>query len=747
MNDIEHNAYAPMLNSSHIDRARHNADEDRLRPVSTLGRGRDGSTAREWAGRPRIEGWEEKRTEGEDAEVEGTEIREEDVRELTRSTFRDQESALKARTRSKNGRTRAPTDTTLAQRASNSLDMLSVQPSSPPSSSILTHPPTHPPIPSGSNSGSLPAQSQIRENPEAINISTMKVSANDSEIPTREGISSSSGINNSLWQTDEYRREGSSTQTPNDGPQLQRSHSQRARERVREREKEMERERQRLRSRERHQQSSDDTFEPEVRYPSSHQTPIKAQAHTLDQLPTPPTSIDGHLPLQLNNINDGSFSRNHPNATIASILEANNDLIGAARERLRMIGSGEGTPHDVVDPSLAQLRQIDGIQPMQADVLNGASDIARGFTPGMVSPPPISRGPSISSSFQSSAIRPSVQTANLNPTFQGIPLSPPQSPPQPRTSMSPGISSIQSQRTRSKSRTRRPGTGSSVQSQKEGVSSKDGYNYKPPSSASSLDGQRSASLTGSIGRRLQKSSSSRPHVQTLVESPVDMFGSIEGDGIASELVDSDPFAKGEVERTDSCSVHSHSSHPSRPTTAQSRDAPPLPRPSTANSISAPIEVNSNKKSVSSSPVRRTRREGRLDNQSREAALAHERVLVVEEEDNQDTEKEEMQEPEPQPKPEPEPEKEPTFYPLEKHLSNVQLFCTLLPYLDFRDWCSLIAVNDGLRRSIEHRRDLREAVLEHFLVTVGYTRWRWDTKEHVMLTFRVLIFSILLLMFY
>ena len=55
---------------------------------------------------------------------------------------------------------------------------------------------------------------------------------------------------------------------------------------------------------------------------------------------------------------------------------------------------------------------------------------------------------------------------------------------------------------------------------------------------------------------------------------------------------------------------------------------------------------------------------------------------------------------------------------------------------------LTAVNDATRRSIEHKRELRETVLEHWLGnSAGYERWRWENKEVVQLTFRVRVLLI------
>ncbi|CAE6495638.1 unnamed protein product [Rhizoctonia solani] len=78
---------------------------------------------------------------------------------------------------------------------------------------------------------------------------------------------------------------------------------------------------------------------------------------------------------------------------------------------------------------------------------------------------------------------------------------------------------------------------------------------------------------------------------------------------------------------------------------------------------------------------------------------------------------------------------PKIYPLETHLNMPSLLAALLPYLSFRDWNALNALNAGLRRQLEETRALREEVLEYWLRGVGYARWKAQKREPLMLTLR------------
>lgn len=197
----------------------------------------------------------------------------------------------------------------------------------------------------------------------------------------------------------------------------------------------------------------------------------------------------------------------------------------------------------------------------------------------------------------------------------------------------------------------------------------------------------------------------------------------EQDGVS--LVDADPFAKGEIVRT--------------PASEMSSMTPPAP----------PFANASGRGSRPSSPAgdyfsSLSRRRGdRPDEKPRDAAQANlharsdgtetPRPLTSGDSEvvstNNANAEHDLVESQPEPV-------EPTFFPLERYLMNPDLLRALLPHIVFRDWSALMAINDALRRAIEHRRELREVVLEYFLRTAGYMSWQWSTKEHIMLTFRV-----------
>ncbi|KAL6300309.1 hypothetical protein BKA93DRAFT_802204 [Sparassis latifolia] len=78
-------------------------------------------------------------------------------------------------------------------------------------------------------------------------------------------------------------------------------------------------------------------------------------------------------------------------------------------------------------------------------------------------------------------------------------------------------------------------------------------------------------------------------------------------------------------------------------------------------------------------------------------------------------------------------KEPTYYPLARHLTDPTLLSALLPYLSFYEWCVVARVSKEVRTAVEDRRELTELVLERYLKTVGYTRWWWDGPDPLFLT--------------
>ncbi|EMD36597.1 hypothetical protein CERSUDRAFT_84779 [Gelatoporia subvermispora B] len=79
------------------------------------------------------------------------------------------------------------------------------------------------------------------------------------------------------------------------------------------------------------------------------------------------------------------------------------------------------------------------------------------------------------------------------------------------------------------------------------------------------------------------------------------------------------------------------------------------------------------------------------------------------------------------------EKEPTWYPLARHMTDPELLAGLLPYLSFYDWSSVSAVSKEIRRKLSGDRVLCEMVLERYLRTVGYARWAWPEPDPLTLS--------------
>jgi hypothetical protein len=79
-----------------------------------------------------------------------------------------------------------------------------------------------------------------------------------------------------------------------------------------------------------------------------------------------------------------------------------------------------------------------------------------------------------------------------------------------------------------------------------------------------------------------------------------------------------------------------------------------------------------------------------------------------------------------------------FYPLEKHVNDPGLLEELLAYLSFQEFMTLSSTSKRIRTMLEDRKDLRETVLERFLVTVGYRRWGFEVKEPLELTLKVCV---------
>ena len=79
-----------------------------------------------------------------------------------------------------------------------------------------------------------------------------------------------------------------------------------------------------------------------------------------------------------------------------------------------------------------------------------------------------------------------------------------------------------------------------------------------------------------------------------------------------------------------------------------------------------------------------------------------------------------------------------FYPLEKHINDPSLLEELLAYLSFHEFMALSSASKRIRTMLEDRKELREAVLDRYLATVGYTRWEFETKEPLELTLKVCV---------
>ncbi|KAI5122864.1 hypothetical protein M0805_003157 [Coniferiporia weirii] len=429
-------------------------------------------------------------------------------------------------------------------------------------------------------------------------------------------------------------------------------------------------------------------------YAEAGETP-RAHAH----IPTPPTSVDGDGNDDARTTIGGSLDTNGNFAPVlsSSVSVSSSENTDSKSETDRAngdINSALSLPDDRTSATDIISRDLDGPVSPAARIANGASSTDRH--------------------------RPVADTAES----VLAPLSPPQSPPQSRAPVLMPQPQHQSG-SRTKSKLRRPTTGDSARS------------YVPPSSASSSDyapqSAPSALMTFAARpaspRKLMKSQHARPlsMTQALPEN-----GAIEDDTPESGiLVDADPFAKDEIVRAPPPAA---TLSPAEPETMQ---ATPQPVPIHSQ---GPVTPPSHPRPDDYFSARIRRRGERLDKRPLEVEEALARVgkdVIVdtaepEPEPEPETKEEEA---EPEPESEPIPEAEPTFYPLDRHLMHPVLLGTLLPYLIFRDWCALTAVNDALRRAIEHRRELREVVLEHFLGTVGYLRWQASARESIMLTFR------------
>lgn len=79
------------------------------------------------------------------------------------------------------------------------------------------------------------------------------------------------------------------------------------------------------------------------------------------------------------------------------------------------------------------------------------------------------------------------------------------------------------------------------------------------------------------------------------------------------------------------------------------------------------------------------------------------------------------------------------FPLDIFLIQPGILSILLPYLSFYEWLVLASVTKKIRHVLTAKGDdeeLREAVLERFLMTVGYSRWVWSNHDPLVLTLEV-----------
>ena len=106
-----------------------------------------------------------------------------------------------------------------------------------------------------------------------------------------------------------------------------------------------------------------------------------------------------------------------------------------------------------------------------------------------------------------------------------------------------------------------------------------------------------------------------------------------------------------------------------------------------------------------------------------------------EEDTATADDESEPETEPETEPEPEPEHIP-LYTVDQLLSDPQILSSLLTFLSFYDWCVLSSLSKEIRILFVRTPELREAILERFLKTVGYSRWIWDDPDPLSLSLQV-----------
>ena len=70
------------------------------------------------------------------------------------------------------------------------------------------------------------------------------------------------------------------------------------------------------------------------------------------------------------------------------------------------------------------------------------------------------------------------------------------------------------------------------------------------------------------------------------------------------------------------------------------------------------------------------------------------------------------------------------------LFDGQVLVCLLEFLSFYEWCTMLSLSKEIRSTIVRTPALREAALERFLKTVGYSRWVWDDQDPLSLSLQV-----------
>ncbi|KAL0071316.1 hypothetical protein AAF712_001172 [Marasmius tenuissimus] len=73
------------------------------------------------------------------------------------------------------------------------------------------------------------------------------------------------------------------------------------------------------------------------------------------------------------------------------------------------------------------------------------------------------------------------------------------------------------------------------------------------------------------------------------------------------------------------------------------------------------------------------------------------------------------------------------FPLRLLVVEPAVLSSLLSYLSFYEWCTLLCLSKGIRATLWESPQLKEEVLERYLDTVGYSRWTWPEQEPLTLS--------------